>query len=532
MKGTIKATDNGPQGCHEFHHPHPISDNAITAASIFSSLITSLTPGTTTSSSTDELIKYNANFQKSMEKHWEDILCLIIKCATSGTPAIPTKIIGKVREANLASMKSINKEALQHGGKELTTKKMKELGAQAEKEAKAIFVAEMDQNGKMEQEELPLVNKQPHPPAPNPPELWAPRLAPGFSVMQMKLDGNCFYHSVSDQLFRDKGAGLVIICHQINNHIRRNGEEFKNFLLINYSNLELTDLRNYINQMGQDGAWAGHTEIYATAWCYKVDITIYSKDYAALGGSLVFNSAGTTDEIASKRTMIYISYHNNNHFNSVRPPISSQPNRPVYLSGAEQLKEDMQHAIYEHHDEFFQAIAMASTENVPMFPKEKINSIRENSQKIMSYIARQLSTADGQCLSEAQLKQDRDQAEERALGQVQHDAKLAPTPQDDPTPLSALPLLQSMVAQYEAELQKAIFNHRESALLMLKKFPSHKENSTILASQYEELCCANFPIMTGLANMIKHLGGKKSHMPPWPYLPIRQREKLSCYILP
>jgi hypothetical protein len=110
----------------------------------FSSLITSLTPGTTASLSMDALIKYNANFQKALEKHWEDILCLIRKCATSGTPAIPTKMISKVWEANLAMMKSINKEVSHHGGKELTMKKMKELGAQAEKEAKAIFVPGTD----------------------------------------------------------------------------------------------------------------------------------------------------------------------------------------------------------------------------------------------------------------------------------------------------------------------------------------------------------------------------------------------------
>ncbi len=128
-------------------------------------------------------------------------------------------MIGKVREANLATMKRINKETLLHGGKELTTKKMKELRAQAEKEAKAIFVTKTDRNSKMEQERLPLANKQPHPPATNPPELWAPRLAPGFSVMQMALDGNCFYRAVSDQLFHDKGAGHVIVHHQMNNHI-------------------------------------------------------------------------------------------------------------------------------------------------------------------------------------------------------------------------------------------------------------------------------------------------------------------------
>jgi hypothetical protein len=219
MKSTIKATDNGLQGCHELHCLYPISDNATTMASTLSSSILSLTPSTTASLSTDALIKYNANFQNALEKHCEDILCLIQKSATSGKSAIPTKMIGKVWEANLATMKRINKEALLHGGKELTTKKMKELGAQAEKEAKAIFVTKMDQNGKMEQEKLPLANKQPHPPALNPPELWAPRLAPGFSVMQMELDGNCFNRSVSDKLFRDERGGHVIVRHQINNHI-------------------------------------------------------------------------------------------------------------------------------------------------------------------------------------------------------------------------------------------------------------------------------------------------------------------------
>ncbi len=65
--------------------------------------------------------------------------------------------------------------------------------------------------------------------------------------MQMDLDGNYFYRAVSDQLFPDENAGHVIVRYQINNHIRRNGEEFKNFLLLNNSNLELTDLGNYVN---------------------------------------------------------------------------------------------------------------------------------------------------------------------------------------------------------------------------------------------------------------------------------------------
>ncbi len=144
-------------------------------------------------------------------------------------------------------MKSINKKASRHGGKEITTKKIKEHGALAEKETVAMFDAKTKQNSTMEQEEPPLANEQPQPPAPAVPEHWSPVLEPGFSIMQMDLDGNCFYHGVSDQLFRDEGAGHVIVRHQINNHIQRNGEEFKNFLLLNDSNLELTDLGNHVN---------------------------------------------------------------------------------------------------------------------------------------------------------------------------------------------------------------------------------------------------------------------------------------------
>jgi hypothetical protein len=93
--------------------------------------------------------------------------------------------------------------------------------------------------------------------------------------------------------------------------------------LLNDSNLELTDLGKYIERMGQDGAWAGHPEIYAAAMCYKVDVTIYSKDYTEIGGSLVFTDAGATEEVVRDRPMIYLSYHDNNHFISVRPHIQS-----------------------------------------------------------------------------------------------------------------------------------------------------------------------------------------------------------------
>jgi hypothetical protein len=116
-------------------------------------------------------------------------------------------------------MTLINKEASRHGGKELSVRKMKELGAQAEKEATKLFSAESKQIHTMEQDDLSLENGQLQPPVPTFTTQWAPNLALGFRVAQMELDGNCFYRSVSDQLFRDQGNGHVIVRHQINNHI-------------------------------------------------------------------------------------------------------------------------------------------------------------------------------------------------------------------------------------------------------------------------------------------------------------------------
>jgi len=96
---------------------------------------------------------------------------------------------------------------------------MKELGAQAEKVATAMFAAETKQIHTIEQEVLPLANAQLQPPAPTFTAQWVPKLVPSFCVAQMELDCNCFYRSVSDQLFRDQGNGHVVVRHQINNHI-------------------------------------------------------------------------------------------------------------------------------------------------------------------------------------------------------------------------------------------------------------------------------------------------------------------------
>jgi hypothetical protein len=166
----------------------------------------------------------------------------------------------------------------------------------------------------------------------------------------------------------------------------------------------------------------------------------------------------------------------------------------------------MERALKDHQDEVGQAIATETAENGSTLPEDKIKPIRDNSCKIMSYIAHQLSAADGRCVSEALLKESRDQAEVRALRTAQH-AEEALTLPSDPSLISALSPLQGMVAQYEADLKNIISNHRDGIESILREISPTKENSTLLASRYDELRSNNFLIMTALANLILHLGG-------------------------
>jgi hypothetical protein len=146
---------------------------------------------------------------------------------------------------------------------------------------------------------------------------WQSNLPNGCHILSMELDGNCFFCCISDQLNHDNGAGHNFTRHRLTNHIRRNGDEFKNFLLLGNDHKDITDLDNYIHNMGQNGTWGGHPEAYAAAWFYDVDITIYSPEYTNTGGFCVFKAGGPSGTCNTPHTMWNILCHSNNHFNSI-----------------------------------------------------------------------------------------------------------------------------------------------------------------------------------------------------------------------
>jgi hypothetical protein len=118
-------------------------------------------------------------------------------------------------------------------------------------------------------------------------------------------------------LNHDNGAGHDFTHHQLINHIRRHGNELKNSLLLGDDHKDITDLNNYIHNMGQNSTWRGHPKVYAVAWFYDNDITIYSPEYTNTGGFLVFKAGGPSGTCNTPNGMWNILYHGNNHFNTI-----------------------------------------------------------------------------------------------------------------------------------------------------------------------------------------------------------------------
>ena len=83
---------------------------------------------------------------------------------------------------------------------------------------------------------------------------WQSILPEDLHMLEIAPDGNCFFHCILDQLNHDEGARHEFTRHQITNHISRNGDAFKDFLLLQEDHEDVSDLDRYLQKMGKNGA--------------------------------------------------------------------------------------------------------------------------------------------------------------------------------------------------------------------------------------------------------------------------------------
>jgi hypothetical protein len=122
--------------------------------------------------------------------------------------------------------------------------------------------------------------------------------------------------------------------------------------------------------MGQDGTWEGHPEVYTVAWFYGVDISIYAQEYANTGGFLVFKEDGPKDDSCFLIRMKWIlSYHGNNHYNSIQSP--RNPSCLInHIMNVKQFQSNLQNTLDDYYNDVAQLVS-SSTAKMFLFPLTK-----------------------------------------------------------------------------------------------------------------------------------------------------------------
>jgi hypothetical protein len=454
--------------------------------------------------------KLNDDLQAALNKHRDNVLCLLRTGTATSKNVIPQKMLLKIRGVNMTTMVQINDLIARTGGKKLSTLQLKELGSDAEHEARELYEAEENDKNAMDQTYCPVhidemnSNFQSPVRVPQSPEEFLLSLLPNeFCIMSMEPDGNCLFRSISDQLNHDNGSAHGFTRHQITNHIHRHGNEFKYFLLLQDDHKDISDLDSYIHKMGQNGIWGGNPEIYAAAWFYGADIMIYSQDYVNTDGVLIIKADGPQGTNDHSCVMCNISYHGNNHFNSIRS--LGNPSRPTqHIMNIECYQAYLQQTLDDYQDDFAIMASLTCTGSTPI-PPHVINLIRETTASITSYIALQLLGTGGEALLEPRLKILRNQAKEGAMEFIQMES--AQTAQGPSQP-DASPTTHSALSHYKAELQAAIKSYRYNIFQLLMSSPTSAPRLD-LSIHYEKLPGISSPIISGLSHLIMHLGGKE-----------------------
>ncbi|KAL0856605.1 hypothetical protein Bca101_061758 [Brassica carinata] len=139
----------------------------------------------------------------------------------------------------------------------------------------------------------------------------------GLKIIQVTADGNCFFRSLADQLEgnedeHSKYRSMVV------QYIVKNREMFEPFIE------DDVPFEDYCKTMDDDGTWAGNMELQAASLVTRSNICIH-RSMSPRWYIRNFEDARTR--------MIHLSYHDGEHYNSVRSKEDAcgGPAKPVVI---------------------------------------------------------------------------------------------------------------------------------------------------------------------------------------------------------
>ncbi|XP_078443473.1 SEC-C motif-containing protein / OTU-like cysteine protease family protein isoform X2 [Wolffia australiana] len=124
----------------------------------------------------------------------------------------------------------------------------------------------------------------------------------GLKIIEVTADGNCFFRALADQLDGDENAhqkyrGMVV------EYIETHQEDFEPFIE------DEVPFESYCKSMREDGTWAGNMELQAASLVTRSNICIHHSS-SPRWYIRNFHAQGSR--------MVHISYHDGEHYNSVR----------------------------------------------------------------------------------------------------------------------------------------------------------------------------------------------------------------------
>ncbi|KAF2070048.1 hypothetical protein CYY_008630 [Polysphondylium violaceum] len=127
----------------------------------------------------------------------------------------------------------------------------------------------------------------------------------GLIIKDVAGDGNCLFRSIADQL-EDNPNSHMKYRQAICKFLIANKEMFAPFV----DDEEHDSYEEYVEEMQEDTTWGGNIEIQAASLLYSVNITIHQLNQPRWDIENFFGNKPRT---------IQLSYHNDEHYNSVRP---------------------------------------------------------------------------------------------------------------------------------------------------------------------------------------------------------------------
>ncbi|KAK9831129.1 hypothetical protein WJX74_004441 [Apatococcus lobatus] len=129
--------------------------------------------------------------------------------------------------------------------------------------------------------------------------------AAGLRIKTVTADGNCFFRAVADQLQGESGDHFALRGRVVS-FMRQHFDDFAPFIE------EDEGFQHYCKRMAKEGTWAGQQEQVALARLERIRICIHQ------AGQPLWTIAPCVPDFPKDAPLIHLSYHDGEHYNSVR----------------------------------------------------------------------------------------------------------------------------------------------------------------------------------------------------------------------